>query len=89
MRAEDFPPCFAEQNASSMRAEDFPPCFAEQNVNSVRAEDFPPCFAEQNVNSVRTEDFPPYLFPTIAKFCTEVKNLNKTFLKEAGTVQLQ
>ena len=58
-----------------MRAEDFPPCFAEQNASSMRAEDFPPCFAEQNVNSVRAEDFPPYLFPTIAKFGTEVKNL--------------
>jgi len=31
--AEDFPPCFAEQNATAFAgAEDFPPCFAEQNV---------------------------------------------------------
>ena len=36
------PPCFAEQNVSSLRAEDFPPCFAEQNASPLRAEDFPP-----------------------------------------------
>ena len=30
---QSVPPCFAEQNASSLRAEDFPPFFAEQNVS--------------------------------------------------------
>ena len=65
---QSVPPCFAEQNASSLRAEDFPPCFAEQNASPLRAEDFPPysdCLLMSGAFPVTTACIRSYMAPCL------------------------